>query len=128
MVSSIRKKLRSNLFGHKVPFISQYLNTIAIRQKYNPIIDIRCNDPMLRGHLVDGETDVNVMTIPAIKYIGLEIERPSLIISKKTNKIFSKHQGMISNVYINILEIFTIVNFNAMLEEDGLYPIILGRL
>lgn len=68
------------------------LNTIAVEQEYNPIIDVRCDGSMLRGVLVDGGAGVNVMTKPAIKYIGLEIERPSPIILKMENKKIVNHK------------------------------------
>ena len=45
---------------------------------------------MLRGLLVDGGAGVNVMTIPAMRYIGLEIERPSSITLKMANKRICK--------------------------------------
>lgn len=68
------------------------------------------------------------MTIPAMRYIGLEIEITSSITFKMANKNICKSQGMISNVcYLNILGIFTDVIFYMVLEEDGFYLIILGR-
>ena len=70
---------------------------------------------------------MNVMTIPAMRYIGLEIERPSSITLKMSNKRICKPQGMISNVCINVLGISTAVDFHVMLEEAGSYPMILGR-
>ena len=82
---------------------------------------------MLRGLLVDGGAGVNVMTIPAMRYIGLEIERPSSITLKMANKRICKPQGMISNVCINVLGISTAVDFHVVLEEDGSYLMILGR-
>ena len=82
---------------------------------------------MLRGVLVDGDTGVNVLTIPVMRYIGLEIERPSSITLKMAYKRICKPQGMISNVCINVLGISTAVDFYVVLEEDGSYPMILGR-
>ena len=79
MVPFVRKELRKSLSGHKIQSVLQSLNTIAIQQEYNLIIDIECNGSMLRGVLVDGGTNVNVMTIPPKMYIGLEIKRPSSI-------------------------------------------------
>ena len=82
---------------------------------------------MLRGVLVDVGAGVNIMTIPAMRYIGLEIERPSSITLKMANKIICKSQGMISNVCINVLGIPTAVDFYVVLEENGSYPMILGH-
>ena len=93
MYPSVRKELRKGLSAHKIPSIPQTFNTIAVQQKYDPIIDVGCNGSMLRGVLVDGGTGVNVMTIPTMRYIGLEIERPSSITLKMTNKRICKPQG-----------------------------------
>ena len=82
---------------------------------------------MLRGVLVDVGAGVNVMTIPAIRYIGLEIEKPSSITLKMANKIICKSQCMISNVCINVLGIPTTIDFYVVLEENGSYPMILGH-
>ncbi len=38
---------------------------------------IQCNRLVLRGVLVDGGPGVNVMTILAMKYLGLKISRPT---------------------------------------------------
>lgn len=57
-----------------------------------------------------------------MKYIGLEIERPSLIILKMANKIICKPQGMIFNVCINVLGISIAVDFHVVLEEGGSIP------
>ena len=78
------------------------------------MIDVGCNDSMLRGVLVNGETDVNIMTIPAMRYIGLEIERPSSITLKMAHKFFCKPEDMISNVCINVLGISTVVDFHVV--------------
>ena len=90
MVPSVRKEFRKGLSTHKVPSILQSLNTMPVQQDYDPIIDVGCNGSMLRGVLVDGGACVNVMTIPAMRYISLEIERPSSITLKMTNKKFYK--------------------------------------
>ena len=127
MVPSVRKELKKGLSAHKVPSIPQTLNTIAVQQEYDLIIDVRYNGSMLRGVLVDGGAGVNVMTIPAMRYIGLEIERPSSITLKMANKRICKPQGMISNVCINVLGISTAVDFHVVLEEDKSYPMILRR-
>ena len=127
MVPSVRKESRKDLSAHKVSSIPQSLNTITVQQEYDPIIDVGCNGSMLRNVLVDGGTSVNVMTIPTMRYLGLEIERPSLITLKMANKRICKPQGIISNVCINVLGIFMAVDFHVVLEEDGSYPMILDQ-
>lgn len=112
---------------YKVPSIPRSLNTIVVEQFYDPIIDVGCNGSMLRGVLVDGGVCVNVIIIPAMKYIGLEIERHSSMNLKMTNNKICKWQGMIFNVCINVLGIFTAVHLHVMLEEDESYSMILGR-
>ena len=116
MVPSVRKELKKGLSAHKVPSIPQTLNTIAVQQEYDLIIDVRYNGSMLRGVLVDGGAGVNVMTIPVKRYIGLEIERLSSITLKMANKRICKPQGMISNVCINVLGISTAIDFHVVLE------------
>ena len=54
------------------------------------MIDFGCNDYILRVVLVHDKVGMNVITIPAIRYIGLEIERPSSIILRMANKIICK--------------------------------------
>ena len=114
MVPSIRLELKKSLSAHKIPLIFQSLNTIPVRQEYDSIID----GHMLRSVLVHGGMRVNVMTILAIKNIGLEIERPSSITLKMANKFFYKHQCMKSNMCINVLGISTVVKFHVVLEEN----------
>jgi hypothetical protein len=87
MVPSVRKELKKSSSAHKVLSIPHSLNTIAVQQKYDPIIDVGCNGSILKGVLVYGGAVVNVMTIPAMKYIGLEIERPLSITLKMANKM-----------------------------------------
>ena len=70
MVPSVRKELKKGLSAHKVPSILPSLNTIAVQQEYDPIIDVGCNGSMLRGVLVDGGAGVNVMTIPTMRLLG----------------------------------------------------------
>ena len=82
------------------------------------IIDVEYNDFMLRGFFVDGGADVNVMAIPTMRYIGLGIERLSSITLKMANKRICKPQGMISDVYINVLGISMTVDFHVVLEEN----------
>ena len=67
------------------------------------------------------------MVIPAMRYIGLEIETPSSITLKMANKRICKPQGLKSNVCIKVLEISTAVDFHVVQKEDGSYMMILGR-
>ena len=115
------------LSAHKVLYISKFLNTIVVYQEYDLLIDIRCSGSMLQDVLVDGRVDVNVITIPTMRYIGIEIEKPSSITLIMVNKRTCKSQGMISNVCINVLRISVAMDFHVVLEGNGLYPTILGR-
>ena len=72
---------------------------------------------MLRGVLMDGKVGVNVITILALKYIGPETERPSSISLKMTNKKICKPQSITSNMNINILGIFKVVEFHVVLKD-----------
>jgi len=67
------------------------------------------------------------MTIPALKYLRLKIDRLTLVTLKMVNKRVVRPKGVISNVVITIMRVFTIVDFHVVLEEDGAYPMILGR-
>lgn len=82
---------------------------------------------MLKGVLVNDEIDVNMMTILAMRYVGLKIQRPLSITLKIINKRIYKLQDMISNISINVLRIFTTINFHVVLEDDGLYIKILSK-
>jgi hypothetical protein len=82
---------------------------------------------MLRGVLVDGGARVNVMTIPAMRYLGLKIDRPASVTLKISHKRIVRPEGVISHVVITIMKVFTIVDFHVVLEEDGAYPMILRR-
>jgi len=77
--------------------------------------------------LVDGGVIVNVMTIHAMRYLGLKINRPTLITLKMVNKQIVRPKGVISNVIITIMKVSTIVDFHVVLKEDGAYPMILSR-
>jgi hypothetical protein len=76
---------------------------------------------------MDGGVKVNVMTIPAMRYLGLRIDRPTLVTLKMTNKQVVRLKGIISNVTIIIMKVSTFVDFHVILEEDGAYLMILGR-
>jgi len=83
---------------------------------------------VLHGVLVDGGAGVNVMIIPVMRYLGLKIDRLVSVTLKMTNKHVVWLEGVISSVMITVMTIFTIVDFHVVLEEDGAYPMILGRL
>jgi uncharacterized protein YijF (DUF1287 family) len=67
------------------------------------------------------------MTIRAMRYLGLKIDRPALVTLKMANKRIVRLEGVISNVVITVMRVSTIVDFHAVLEEDGAYPMILDR-
>jgi len=76
---------------------------------------------------MDGEAGINVMTIPAMRYLGLKIDKLALVTLKMANKQVVRLEGVISNVVITVMGVSTIVDFHVVLEEDGAYPMILGR-
>ncbi len=76
---------------------------------------------------MDGGASVNVMIIPAMKYLGLKIDRPASVTLKMANKRVVKPEGVISSVVIIVMRVSTIMDFHVVLEEDGAYPMILGR-
>ncbi len=76
---------------------------------------------------MDGGVGINVMTIPAMRYLGLKIDRPALLTLKMPNKQVVSLEGVISNVAITVMKVSTIVDFHVVLEEDGAYPMVLGR-
>jgi len=127
MVPSARKELRKGLSTPKVPKVHTPLNAITTECKCDPIMDVQCNGWVLRGVLVDGGVGVNVMTIPAMRYLGLKIDKSASITLKMANKRVVRLKEVISNVVIIIMRVSTIVDFHVVLEEDGAYPIILSR-
>ncbi len=70
----------------KVPKVPTPLNAIATERECDLVIDVHYNGSVLRGVLVDGGARVNVMTIPAMRYLGLKIDRPASITLKMANK------------------------------------------
>jgi hypothetical protein len=82
---------------------------------------------MLHKVLVDGGARINVMTIPAMRYLRLIIDRPALVTLKMANKRVVRPKGVISSVIITIMRVSTIVDFHVVLEKDEVYPMILGR-
>jgi hypothetical protein len=77
--------------------------------------------------LVDGGVRINVMTIPAMRYLGLKIDRPASVTLKMANKRVVRPEGVISSAVITVMRVSTIVDFHVVLEEDGAYPMILNR-
>ncbi len=126
MVPSTRRELRKGLSTPKVPKVPTPLNAIAAERECDPIIDVQCNGSVLRRVLVDGGAGVNVMTIPAMRYLGLKIDRPASVTLKMANKRVVR-LGVISSVVITVMKVSTIVDFHVVLEEDGAYSMILGR-
>ncbi len=126
MVPSAYRELRKGLTP-KVPKVPTPLNAIAAERECVLIIDVQCNGLVLCGVLVDGGARVNVMTIPAMRYLGLKIDRPASVTLKMANKRIVKPEGVISNVVITVMRVSTIVDFHVVLEEDGAYPMILGK-
>ncbi len=124
---SARKELKKGLSTLKIPKVPSPLNAIAAERECDPIIDVQCNGLVLHGVLVDGGARVNVMIIPAMRYLGLKIDRPTSVTLKVANKRVVRPEGVISNVAITVMKVTTIVDFHVMLEEDGAYPMILGR-
>ncbi len=67
------------------------------------------------------------MTILAMRYLGLKIDKLALKTLKMANKWIVRPEGVISNVVIFITKVSTIVDFHVVLEEDEAYPMILSR-
>jgi hypothetical protein len=127
MVPSIRKELKKGLSTLKVPKVPSPLNAIVAERECDPIIDVQCNGSVLCGVLVDGGARVNVMTIPTMRYLRLKIDRSTSVTLQIVNKQVVRLEGVISNVVIIVMKVSTIVDFHVVLEEDGAYPMILGR-
>jgi len=111
----------------KVPKLPTPLNAIASECECDLIIDVQCNGSVLHRVLVDGRVGVNVITILAMKYLRLKIDRPTSITLKMANKQIVKLEGVISNVIIIVMTVSTIVDFHVVLEENGAYPMILCK-
>jgi hypothetical protein len=127
MVPLVRKELRKRLSTPKVPKVPTPLNAIVAERECDLVIDVQCNGSVLHEVLVDGRAGINVMTIPTMRYLGLKIDRPTSVTLKMVNKRVVRPKGVISNVVITIMRVSTIVNFHVVLEEDRVYPMILGR-
>ncbi len=127
MVPSARRELRKDLSIPKVPKVPTLLNAITTECECDLIIDVQCNGSLLCGVLVDGGAGVNVMTILTMRYLGLKIDRLALVTLKMANKRIVRLEGVINNVVIIVMRVFTIVDFHVVLEENGAYLMILGR-
>jgi hypothetical protein len=66
---------------------------------------------------VNGGARVNVMTILAMRYLGLRIDRSASITLKIASKRIVRLEGVISNVLITIMRVFTIVDFHMVLKK-----------
>jgi hypothetical protein len=95
MVPSVQKELRKGLLVLKVfevptpkaPKVLTSLNAIVVEHECDPIINVQCNGSLLDIMLVDGRAEVNVMTIPTMKYLRLKIN----ILTSVTLKMANKH-------------------------------------
>ncbi len=66
---------------------------------------------------MNGGARVNVMTILAMRYLGLRIDRSASITLKIASKRIVRLEGVISNVLITIMRVFTIVDFHMVLKK-----------
>ncbi len=123
----VGRELKKGLLTLKVPKVPSPLNAIVVELECDPIIDVQCNGSVLCGMLVDGKAGVNVMTILAMRYLGLKIDKLASITLKLANKRIVRPEGVISSVAITVMKVSTIMDFHVVLEEDGAYPMILGR-
>jgi hypothetical protein len=57
------------------------------------------------------------MTILAMKYLGLKINKPASVTLKMANKPVVRPEGVINNVVITVMRVSTIVDFHVVLEE-----------
>ncbi len=78
---------------------------------------MQCNGSVLCGVLVNGGARVNVMTILAMRYLGLRINRSASITLKIASKRIVRLEGVINNVLITIMRVFTIVDFHMVLKK-----------
>ncbi len=85
MVSLTWKELRKGLLTPNVLKVRTPLNAIAVERECDPIIDVQCNGTMLCGVLMDGRAWINVMTIFAMRYLGLKIDRMASVTLKMAN-------------------------------------------
>jgi hypothetical protein len=62
---------------------------------------------MLGKVLVDGRAKTNVMIILVMRYLRLEIDKPTLVTLKMANKQIIKPKGVVNNVAITIMKAST---------------------
>jgi hypothetical protein len=86
MVPSTQRELRKRLLIPKVLKVSTPLNAITTKCECDPSIDVQCNGLVLHEVLMDGKIEVNVMTIPTMRYFGLKINRSTSITLKMAIK------------------------------------------
>jgi hypothetical protein len=86
MVLSTQSESMKGLSTPKIPKVLTPLNVIAIERECDSIIGVQYNGLVLHGMLVDGGVGINVMTIFAMKYLRLKINRPTSITLKLANK------------------------------------------
>ncbi len=115
------------MLAPKIPKVATTLNAIIVERECDSIIDVQCNESMLCGVLVDGRAIIIVMTILAMEYLGLKIDRSASINLEMVNKKIVKPYGIIINVVITIMKVSTIIDFHVVLEEDGAYLMILSK-
>ncbi len=86
MVLLAWKELRKGLSTLKIPKVPTPLNAIIAQCECDPIIYVKCSGSPLRQVSMDGGVGVNVMTILAMKYLGLKIDKLDLVTQKMANK------------------------------------------
>jgi hypothetical protein len=74
------------LSTHKVPKVPTPLNVIGTKRECDLITDVQCNGPLLCELLVDVRAGTNLMTIFAMRYLGLKINKPTSVTLKMANK------------------------------------------
>jgi hypothetical protein len=127
MMPLAQRELKKGLSKLKIPKVPTPLNAIATKHECDPIIDVQCNGLVLCKMLVDGRAKINVMTIPAMRYLGLKIDRRALVTLKMANKQIVRLEGIINSVTIIIMKVSTVVDFHVVLKEDGAYLMVLSR-
>ncbi len=121
------KGIEERLLTLKVPKVPTPLNAIVAECECDPIIDVQCNGPVL-CEVLDGKVGVNVMTLFAMRYLRLKIDKPALVTLKRVNKQVIKLEGIINSVVIIIMKVSTIMDFHVVLKENGAYLMILDKL
>jgi hypothetical protein len=86
MVPWTWKELRKALSTPKIPKVPTPLNAITIECECDPIIYVKCCGSPLHEVSVDRGVGTNVMTILAMRYLGLKIDKLALVTQKMVNK------------------------------------------